>query len=80
MKDNPDIQLEFDPMAAGLARSRQQGQAVTKAALGKQYTGSKDFTLTDKTHTDAMEQAIKALGDTDEAYRLKNLWVPISKR
>jgi hypothetical protein len=80
LQEKPDVDLEFDPMVSGLARARQQGQQATKQALGKHFTKNDKFVLNDPDHHDAMTKAIADLGDTDEAYKLSNMWKGIPER
>ena len=80
LNDKPGVELDFDPLSVGLSRSSQQGRGITKGALGKAYTGNKDFSLSDPEHVTAMKKAIDDLGDTDEGYQLRNLWQGMPER
>ena len=80
LQKNPELDLEFDPLASGLSRARQQGQDLTKGALGRSFSGEKDFTLNEKGHMAKMDDAIAQMGDTDQAYQLKNMWEGIPER
>lgn len=80
LQDNKDINLEFDPLVSGLSRAKQQGDMLTKGALGKKYSGIDDFVLNDPKHRSAMEKAIADMGDSDQAYQLGNFWRGIPAR